>query len=86
MKELADKVYSVLEQHWRCTCIQRAARPGGTREARLSLARHRQLAPRTATRNGTNQAHLPAKFEVLLPVCKSTPEWKVTNVEVRNVM
>jgi hypothetical protein len=86
MKEFADRVYNILELHWRCKCVQRVAKSGGTREARLSLARHRQLGPKTSAQISTRRAHLPAKFEVLLPVCKDVAEWKVTNVEVRNAM
>jgi hypothetical protein len=43
MKELANRVYDLLERHWKCHCGQRAAR-----EARLSLIRHRQLAPKVS--------------------------------------
>jgi hypothetical protein len=84
MKELANRVYNLLEWHWRCNCTQRAARPTGAREARLSLIRHRQLAPKMPSHANTGRDHLPAKFEVLLPVCKDSVEWKVTNVEVKN--
>jgi len=86
VKEFADRVYNILELHWRCKCGQRAAKTGGTREARLSLTRHRQLATKTSTQLSTRRAHLPAKFEVLLPVCKDVAEWKVTNVEVNSAM
>ena len=84
MKEFADRVYDVLERHWRCSCPQRAARPSTGREARLSLIRHRQLAPKI--KNGAKGGGLQpsAKFEILLPVCKDSVEWKVTNVEIRN--
>lgn len=84
MKELANRVYNFLERHWRCNCAQRAARPTAAREARLSLIRHRQLAPKMPSHENTGRGHLPAKFEVLLPVCKDSVEWKVTNVEVKN--
>lgn len=81
--DLADRVYSLLERHWKCHCAQRAARPSGAREARLSLIRHRQLAPKLPLPEIRAQSHHPAKFEVLLPVCKGSVEWKVTNVEVK---
>ncbi|KAF2689750.1 hypothetical protein K458DRAFT_413999 [Lentithecium fluviatile CBS 122367] len=84
MKGFADRVYHVLERHWRCNCAQRAARPGRAREARLSLTRHRQLAPKTPAHLSPMRGHIPAKFEVLLPVCKEEVEWKVTNVEVKS--
>ena len=86
MKELADRVYNKLELHWRCKCDQRAINSGGSRVASLSLARHRQLAARTSAKSTLRRTHLPAKFEVLLPVCKDVAEWKITNVEVNNVM
>ncbi len=65
MKDFADRVYDTLERHWRCNCPQRAARLPGRREARLSLVRHRQLAPKIKehTRPGTLQSS--AKFEIL---------------------
>ncbi|KAF8867425.1 hypothetical protein BDZ45DRAFT_795139 [Acephala macrosclerotiorum] len=84
MKELANRAYNLLEQHWRCSCAQRAAMPAGAREARLSLIRHCQLAPKMPSHASTRRGHLPAKFEVLLPVCNDSVEWKVTNVEVKN--
>lgn len=84
MKEVADRVYNILERHWRCSCSHRAVRPTGVREARLSLIRHRELAAKTSSHISTTTAHLPAKFEVLLPVCKDDARWKVTNVEVKN--
>ena len=84
MKGLADRVYNLLERHWRCNCTQRAARLTGLREARLSLIKHRQLAPKMPSHANTGRGHLPAKFEILLPVCKDSVEWKVINVEVKN--
>lgn len=84
MKESADRVYKTLERHWRCSCSQRAARLTGPREARLNLARHRQFAPKTTTRTDSRRANVPAIFEILLPVCKDSVEWKITNIEVKN--
>jgi hypothetical protein len=78
-KESANRVYSLLESHWKCQCAQRA-----TRDARLSLIRHRQLAPQLTSQEVTAQGYIPAKFEVLLPVCNDRVEWKVTNVEAKN--
>lgn len=80
-KQLADRAYSLLEQHWRCNCSQRATR---TREARLSLIKHRQLAPKLSPSANTWQGCRRASFEVLLPTCKDSVEWKVTNVEVNH--
>ncbi|PVH69882.1 subtilisin-like protein [Cadophora sp. DSE1049] len=77
MKELANRAYHLLERHWKCHCSQRAVR-----EARLSLIRHRQLGPKLPSQEVTRQDYIPAKFEVLLPVCKDSVEWKVTDVEV----
>lgn len=82
MKELADRVYNLFEQHWKCHCAQRSAGSPGAREARISLTRHRLLLPKLPLKEVTVQGHVPAKFEVLLPVCKDNVEWKVTNVEV----
>jgi hypothetical protein len=76
MKELANRVYDLLEQHWKCRCPQRAPR-----EVRLSLIRHRQLAPKLPSQYFTMQDCIPAKFEVLLPVRKDSVGWKVTNIE-----
>lgn len=81
MKKFANIVYDLLEKHWRCNCPQRAAKPFGAREARLSLVRHRHLAPKVPA--NTAQYHPETKFEVLLPVCQERVEWKVTNVEVK---
>lgn len=81
MKELSNRVYHPLERHWRCNCAQRPTR---VREARLSLIRHRHLAPKMPPHANTRRDHLPAKFEVLLPVCKDSVERKATNVEVKN--
>jgi hypothetical protein len=83
MKDLANRVYSLLEQQ-KCHCAQRASRLSGAREARLSLVRHRLLPPKLPSQVITVQSHLPAKFEVLLPVCNQSVWWKVTNIEVIN--
>lgn len=82
MKELADKVYWLLEHHWKCECSHRGARPPGSRQARLSLIRYRQLADQIASKAIAQQAHLSVNFEILLPVCRDIVEWKVTNFEV----
>ena len=84
MKESADRVYKTLERHWRCSCSQRAATLTGPREARLNLTRHRQFAPKTTARTDPRRANVQAKFEILLPVCKNSVEWKITNIEVKN--
>jgi hypothetical protein len=84
MKELANTVYNLFELHWRCKCTQRAELPTGAKEARLSLMRHRQLVRRIQSHAHTSQRPSPAKFEVLLPVCKESEEWKVTTVDVKN--
>ncbi|KAF1941676.1 subtilisin-like protein [Clathrospora elynae] len=80
-KFLADKVYDTLERHWKCECPQGAARPPGSREARPSLTKHRQFIPKALG----GMTHTPARFEVLLPVCKDSIEWKITHVEVKSV-
>ncbi|KAL6399874.1 hypothetical protein AUP68_17283 [Ilyonectria robusta] len=82
MKELADKVYGLLDHHWKCECSHRGARPTGSRQARLSLIRYRQLADQIASKAIAQQAHLSVNFEILLPVCRDIVEWKVTNFEV----
>ncbi|RTE84122.1 hypothetical protein BHE90_001332 [Fusarium euwallaceae] len=69
IRVLAEKVYALLQQHWRCDCHQRV---DGPREVRLSLSRHCEPPP------------TPAKFEVLFPICKDCVQWKVTNVEVKD--
>lgn len=84
-KELANRLYGLLERHWNCRCPQQhfGARLTAGREARLSLIRYRQLAPKViATGQGAQRCH-PAKFEILLPVTKDAVEWKVTNIEVK---
>ncbi|KAF1829667.1 hypothetical protein BDW02DRAFT_602366 [Decorospora gaudefroyi] len=86
IKPFADRVYKVLDQHWRCNCPQRGACPTGTREARLSLIRHRHFAPKTASDIEIGRRHTPAKFEILLPVCKQSVEWKITNIEVKDAI
>lgn len=80
MKEIADKVYFALQQHWRCNCSQRRIKSNGAREARLSLTRHRQMGMKI----DSGGAPGPAKFEVVLPLCKDDTDWKVTNIEVRH--
>ncbi|RSL89802.1 hypothetical protein CDV31_015804 [Fusarium ambrosium] len=69
IRVLAEKVYAILQQHWRCDCHQRV---DGPREVRLSLSRHCEPPP------------TPAKFEVLFPICKNCVQWRVTNVEVKD--
>lgn len=84
MKELANRVYNILERNWQCTCTQKAARPSGSREARLSLIRHHVLAMKQSSAVASSRNRVgSAKYELLLPVCKNEVEWKVTNVEVR---
>lgn len=84
MKELANRVYNILERNWQCTCIQKAARPSGSREARLSLIRHHILAMKLSSAGVFSRSRVGSvKYELLLPVCKNEVEWKVTNVEVR---
>jgi hypothetical protein len=80
-KESADKLYKCLQRHWRCDCPQRATKQLGAREARLSLTRYRQFAPRVPKA----RALASLNFEIVLPVCKDKVEWKVTNVEVKSV-
>lgn len=79
IKDRANIVYNILEQHWKCNCTQR---PTQVREVRLSLIRHRQLAPKRPSQGITVQDDFPTKFEVLLPVCKTSVPWKVANVQV----
>ena len=85
-KELANQIYTNLERHWRCNCPRGASRTTGLRAARLSLIRHRQLVTKKLAPACLEYSRSLAKFEVLLPVCKDTVEWKVTNIEVRNAM
>ncbi|KAI9147009.1 Major intracellular serine protease [Paramyrothecium foliicola] len=82
MKELANKAYTILQRHWICQCNLRTSRSARAREARLSLVRHRQLAPRLSQHQIAIEDHLTAKFEVLLPMCRDAVEWQVTNIEV----
>ncbi|UKZ73154.1 hypothetical protein TrVFT333_000795 [Trichoderma virens FT-333] len=81
MKDLANRTYGLLERHWKCHCVQQS-RPFGLREARLSLIMHRRLAPKVTPQGITANNYPPARFEILLPVCRDNVEWKVTNVEV----
>lgn len=85
IKELANCLYGLLERHWKCRCPQlhSGASLAVGREARLSLIRHRQLAPKVAVMEATAQSYRPAKFEILLPVTKHGVQWKVVNVEVK---
>lgn len=85
IKELANCLYGLLERHWKCPCPQHhsGASLAVGREARLSLIRHRQLAPKVAVMEATAQSYRPANFEILLPVTKNGVQWKVVNVEVR---
>ncbi|KAH7176810.1 peptidase S8/S53 domain-containing protein [Dactylonectria macrodidyma] len=82
MKEMAERVYGLLEQHWRCECTHKAMRSTGSRQARLSLIRYRQLAHQLTSKTIAQQARLSVKFEILLPVCNDIVNWKVTNFEV----
>jgi hypothetical protein len=79
-KESADKLYKSLQRHWSCSCPPRATETSGTREARLSLTRYRQFAPRVPRRPLASLS-----FEVVLPVCNNSAEWKVTNFEVQSM-
>ncbi len=83
IKDLANRMYDLLERHWKCHCDQCARRPNGTREARLSLIRHRVLAPKLPSHQVTLQKYPPAKFEVLLPVYRDSVEWKIANFEIK---
>jgi len=87
VKKLANDVYGLLGKHWKCGCYRLP--PAGTREARLSLTRHRQFqlkaaAPRPAWAQESRSRDMSAnaKFEVLLPTCKDCVVWKVTDVHV----
>lgn len=85
MKETSNRIYSLLESHWKCNCEQSAAGPDGPREARLSLVRHHVLALKLSSACAHARRRLPnAKYEILLPVCEKQAMWKVTNVEVSN--
>lgn len=88
IREPANRVYNLLERHWNCRCPQHQSAVGLTwgREARLSLVRYRQVAPKVASLKQTAQSYRAAKFEVLLPVRKEIVEWKVTNIEVERRM
>lgn len=86
VKKLADGVHNLLGRHWRCRCQWRQS--AGSREARLSLTRHRQFLltvpapprPTWARKDTSKDVGFNAKFEVLLPVCTACVSWKVTNV------
>ncbi|KAJ3549806.1 hypothetical protein NM208_g304 [Fusarium decemcellulare] len=80
IKDLAEKVYVLLEQHWRCQCSQRNPKQ---REVRLNLTSHCKLALSLPSSRVSTSTYRPTKFEVLLPVCKDCVEWKVTNIEVK---
>ncbi|KAF1966496.1 subtilisin-like protein [Bimuria novae-zelandiae CBS 107.79] len=68
----------------RCSCTKRAARPNGSREMRLSLLRHRELAPKIKGHIVSSRSNVPANFEVLLLDCKDETRWRVTDIEVIN--
>ena len=80
IKALAEKVYTSLEQHWKCQCSQRALGQARSREAKLNLVRYRHL----ALKMPANYLALP-KFEILLPVCTARGGWRVTNFEVTEI-
>ena len=75
MSDMADKVYRALDHNWTCQCSHRGARWRKTKEARLSLTRHRRFEIAGAQRS--------VKFELLLPICKDDAVWKAANFEVR---
>jgi hypothetical protein len=83
MKDFADRMYKSLEQHWRCRCSNHTNSLGRRREARLNLTRHRSLASKVGQPHRLRTAQLPAKFEVLLPICEDAAAWKITNIEVK---
>jgi hypothetical protein len=82
IRTLAKRVYVALEEHWQCDCHHRTVRQARAKVARLSLIRHRELAPRTNERDITGSNYCSASFEVLLPVNKDDVTWKATNVQV----
>ncbi|KAH8698202.1 hypothetical protein GQ44DRAFT_832238 [Phaeosphaeriaceae sp. PMI808] len=84
MKDFANTAYNVLERHWRCKCSHWRTRSLVTREARLSLIRHRQMGPKLPTEVGPKSTYFPARFEILLPLCKDDVDWKVANIEVKH--
>lgn len=84
VKETTNRIYGLLHQHWQCQCVQRAAQPYGPREARISLNKHQNLALKASSPRESHQTRQSAKFEILLPACKDSIEWKVANVEARN--
>ncbi|KAH7127826.1 peptidase S8/S53 domain-containing protein [Dactylonectria estremocensis] len=72
MNEMVERVYELLEQHWRCECTRRAMRSTGSRQARLSLIHYHQLAHQIASKAIAQQTHLSVKFEILLPLGRLT--------------
>lgn len=77
VKNVANSVYNALQRNWLCRCGQ------NSREARLSLIRHRLLAPKIPSAGLDAKRRLnQARYEVLLPVCENHQQWKVTNIEV----
>ena len=81
VKKLADSVNCLLGQHWKCRCHVR--RPAAVREARLSLTRHRKFLLKAAT---PPRSAREENFEVLLPVCRQSVTWKVTDVQAMTRM
>lgn len=84
-KEISNRIYTLLESHWQCSCEHSPAGPDGRREARLSLVRHHMLALKSSSACIHARRRLfKAKYEILLPVCEKQAMWKVTSVEVNN--
>lgn len=85
MKEISNRIYGLLHQHWQCNCERGAKRLHEQREARLSLVRHHVLALKLSSSWTEAPRRRPeAKYEILLPMCEEQAMWKVTNVEVNN--